>query len=230
MVNFRSDEPQYTSQTTFSDISSQRSVNHFGESEYNIRPPLTPISFTLISDHKLILPPSVMYDVPAEAQEFLSDDDLPSLYGYHSPYSSGLPSDGRFQADEDCSACVRPLDLHPPNSDSADPFANTPSFYSHQDTSGHPGTNSLALRPTISTAAGPSDSPAPAPHAGVRLAPQRRRFRCKTCQKTFDRPSRLENCRNRHSNSKPHQCRGACGSSGWYVVFTNPPLFLSVRS
>jgi hypothetical protein len=166
-----------------------------------------------------------MHDVPAEAQDFLSDDDLPSPEGY-SPYSCGLPCDGRFQVDEDYIACVTPLDLHPPNPDSAGPFANTLPSYPHQGTLEHPVTNSLALYPANSSVAGPSDNPAPAPHAG----PQRRRFRCKTCQKTFDRPSRMENCYNRHSNSKPHECRGACGSSGWYVVCTNPPLLLFVHS
>ena len=164
--------------------------------------------------------PLVMHDVPAESQEFLSNDDLPFPEGYYSPYSRRLSYDGRFQVDEDYSACVTPLDLHPPNSDSADPFENTLPSYQHQGTSEHPVKNSPELHRTTSTAAGSSDNLAPAHRAGVRLAPRRRRFRCETCQKSFDRPSRLENCRNRHSNSKPHECRGACGSSGWYVVCT----------
>jgi hypothetical protein len=80
MVNLRSNEPQYTTQTTFPDISSGRSVNHFGECEHNIRPqPRTPISFIFMPDHKLTRSSSVMYDVPTEVQDFLSDDELPSL-------------------------------------------------------------------------------------------------------------------------------------------------------
>jgi hypothetical protein len=154
--------------------------------------------------------------MPAESQEFLSDDDLSSPEGYHSPYSRRLSYDGRVQVDEDDSACVAPLDLHP----SADPLMNMPPSYLHRGALEYPVTNSPKLHHTTSTAAGPSDNPTLVSHAGVRLAPRRRRFRCETCQKTFDRPSRLENCRNRHSNSKPHECLGACGSSGWYVVCT----------
>jgi len=166
-----------------------------------------------------------MHDVPDDANEFLSDDDLAPPEGYYSQYAPGLPCDGRFQVDEGYSACVTPLDLHSPHLDATDPFVNRPPSYPHQDALENPVTNSPTLHPTTSTVEVPSGSPAPKPHAEVRLASQRRIFRCETCQKTFDRPSRLENCRNRHSNSKPHECRGACGSSGWYVACTNLPLF-----
>jgi hypothetical protein len=187
MANFRSDELQYSSpsppfQTYLHDARSTTlgNVSTISGRHTHLHPLHLYDSPGLIISSSF---PLVMHDVPAESQEFLSDDDLSSPEGYHSPYSRRLTYDGRVQVDEDVSACVTPLDLHPPSSDSTDPFANTLPFYQHQDTSEHPVTNSPELYHTTSTAAGPSDNPTLVSHAGVRLAPRRRRFRCETIKR-----------------------------------------------
>lgn len=44
------------------------------------------------------------------------------------------------------------------------------------------------------------------------------KFQCNICNKSCDRASRVDSCRNRHLGLKPHQCMGSCGTPGWYVA------------
>ena len=41
------------------------------------------------------------------------------------------------------------------------------------------------------------------------------RFQCEICWKRFDRPTRVDKCRNRHQGLKPYECRGGCGLLAW---------------
>jgi uncharacterized Zn-finger protein len=72
---------------------------------------------------------------------------------------------------------------------------------------------------------GPSGTSTAVHQAQVSPSGQTHRYQCTTCQKTFDRMSRLENCLNLHANEKPHQCFGVCGRPEWYGL----PLPLSLR-
>lgn len=53
---------------------------------------------------------------------------------------------------------------------------------------------------------------APVPLTQATSAPTSK-FQCKTCQKTFDRARRVDNCRNLHLGRKPHRCLRLCGSA-----------------
>jgi hypothetical protein len=86
------------------------------------------------------------------------------------------------------------------------------------------------LAPPIMSVVEPSQSAASGMvhHRQVPLASPVPKYRCETCQKTFDRISRLENCRNQHSVLRPHECFGVCGSTGWYVTPSSiHPVFSS---
>jgi hypothetical protein len=65
---------------------------------------------------------------------------------------------------------------------------------------------------------GPSGSSTAAHQVQVPPEGQTHRYQCTTCQKGFDRMSRLENCLNLHANEKPHQCFGMCGRPEWYAL------------
>ena len=73
--------------------------------------------------------------------------------------------------------------------------------------------------PVFSAPVGPggSGTSTAAHQAQVRPEGQTHKYQCTTCQKIFDRMSRLENCRNIHANDKPHRCFGMCGRPEWYV-------------
>jgi len=56
----------------------------------------------------------------------------------------------------------------------------------------------------------------------VQPTAQAHKYQCTTCQKTFDRASRLDNCYNGHSGLKPYSCFGSCGRLKWYATFDIP--------
>jgi hypothetical protein len=102
-------------------------------------------------------------------------------------------------------------DLHSNNPHNADLFT-VPSAFNH-----HPsGDGNVHVPVTMPTAAALSNivSP-PVLMKEAQTFPKGHKYRCETCHKTFDRHSRLENCRNRHSNDKPYRCLSSCGTSGW---------------
>lgn len=86
--------------------------------------------------------------------------------------------------------------------------------------------NPVALLATAPIAFGPSNTFSSVAQATRQSGQQSRRFQCETCLKMFDRRSRLDNCRNRHSGLKPYECLGICGLLRWYV-FGNPRSFPS---
>ena len=59
---------------------------------------------------------------------------------------------------------------------------------------------------------------APAPQQGTPARAGRKRFECEDCHKNFDRPSRLDNCRNLHRGIRPWQCGGRCQDPTWFVM------------
>jgi hypothetical protein len=141
--------------------------------------------------------------------------------GYHSPDSIAFLRDATAQLDE---GCVPGLALSDMNTD-------IPCHYQASPT-GLPTSNqcqSVTVSPTqISPvmhplAPGPGPSvlsvlSARVPQRTVQFIASNHRHECGICPKSFDRPCRMENCRNRHLGAKPHQCRGRCGTSGWYVL------------
>jgi hypothetical protein len=63
------------------------------------------------------------------------------------------------------------------------------------------------------------------PQVAVQPRNSVRKYECGISPNAFDRPSRMENCRNRHSGARPHECLGRCGTSGWYVIAYSPSHF-----
>lgn len=53
------------------------------------------------------------------------------------------------------------------------------------------------------------------PQPVLAVASSSHKFECTVCHKIFDRKSRMDACRNRHSSVKPHKCLGHCGYSWW---------------
>lgn len=56
------------------------------------------------------------------------------------------------------------------------------------------------------------------PTSRTNLRENRRRFECARCERSYDRSSRADKCRNQHLGLKPYQCLGRCGSINWYGV------------
>lgn len=59
---------------------------------------------------------------------------------------------------------------------------------------------------------------------GIQSGPLIHKFECESCHKVFDRESRVENCRNGHSQNKPHACLGQCGSFGCAASYRSVEL------
>jgi hypothetical protein len=95
-------------------------------------------------------------------------------------------------------------------------FANLSMLNYHQgivSTSNQPQTPAGGL-----AGSGQSTVSASVPAHGIPAAAGGHRFECEDCHKVFDRPSRLDNCRNRHLGIKPWQCEGRCEDSTWFVI------------
>jgi len=101
---------------------------------------------------------------------------------------------------------VEPTLLH----DGEDTFG-LPSQQSHT----LPTWNTPSSQFPASVGPGPSGTTTMDLQVQVQSTPRAYKHRCTTCQKTFDRASRLENCRNGHSSLKPHRCLSACGCRKW---------------
>jgi hypothetical protein len=81
-----------------------------------------------------------------------------------------------------------------------------------------PDSNQIELTMNNSIAPALITLSASVPQQGAPARAGRKRFECEDCHKTFDRPSRLDNCRNRHLGIKPWQCGGRCQDPTWFVI------------
>jgi hypothetical protein len=78
--------------------------------------------------------------------------------------------------------------------------------------------NKVELPPNSSIAPALSSLSAPLPRQGTPAKAGRNRFECEDCHKKFDRPSRLDSCRNLHRGIRPWQCGGRCQDPTWFVI------------
>jgi hypothetical protein len=197
------------------------------------REPSNPLANTtsflpLIGPHhpfcKLTHRPVAMLDTQAWYQEprvhgALRQPEAPVAYYRHHPpsYEATFFSEPGFGPNT--GPRVVDLSAQPPDGEAlVDSF---PSTYP-QDTLFDPIKVELPTNSSIALA--PSTLSAPVPQQRIPAKAIRNRFECEDCHKKFDRPSRLDNCRNLHRGIRPWQCGGRCQDPTWFVILS--PLIM----